>query len=1152
MRDTLTYLAGLLLLVLIAAVAVPPFIDWQVARGQIAVRLSAALGADVRIGGAVGVRLLPAPRVVLDEVQIGAPDSATASSLAVRQLTLELGLTALLKGELRVSDLTLDMAKLDLVAEPSGRIRLPSLKTPSLQRAASVGRMTVLRSTVAWRKADGSILLETPLALQASADRLDGPWRAEGELGAYALRLTTGTLEADGDLRAKLRLAGQPGTFNFDGAFRPSQTTEGLDVGASGAVTTVLPLSKATDEAAPATLNLSAQLASSNGQATLNPVTVEISDTSARLEGEGALDFPAGAGKLDLKARRIDLDALQQRMGARVSLPDTVNALRLPIALKLAVEQISVRGEELTDFALSGELTGGVLDKANGSARFAGAGLSANGRIGKSSAEGQLSLKAPEARRLAFALARAGFPADLADALDAIGPFEASTSGSHASGTIDLRSISLRAASGGLEGKAKLAPSEASFTGKVSGLRLDALPSLQPLLEPLGSRKLALDLGFDNLRHASHPPGRGQVMLEKDGASITLSKLAVEGFGGLSLTGTGELGNGARRISGVIAAPRAESLAALAAPLLSDAQRLILQRAAPGLSPVQLRYAATTPENGTTDLSIEGTLAGGATAGRWKIEQSAASGTAQPGLSGTLRLELKDSAWPLLAMGLPRPAKGLPGHLQMQIEAGRLGGSLSAPGLMLALQSSEQGGASLSVLAEQPQLVVAEGLAKALPQGPFELNSKLSLAETGLRFEALTARSGARAATGDLALARDGQWSGKLKLPQLDLAMLAGQTLGWPEASNRTEIWPTARFAAVQAMPTGQIALELEGLTAGSQIKAGPASLMLAHSQEGLKLSQIRSSYGGGTVTGALNAARDGGLGSLSGQLVLEGLPASALFGTAAGGRISTTLNFGGSGETPARLVAALGGHGELRLSGASVSALDPQALARLIASTGDDAAESEIKRVSGRIEAELVKAPWPVGDAIVPMTLSGGVLRLALPNQRQLSARADFSAMLDLRQMTGDLRANLASLGPLPKGWTPPGPQTSVTWRGPLSGASGGLRREIDAGPVSNAVAARALAREVERIAAFEADLRERAFFARRLRLERDTAEREKRETEARALEAKLREEAERAASAAAVTVSPPASAPRAPSLPPPLDIRSIPEALSRQPRVN
>ncbi|MGL4975602.1 MAG: hypothetical protein ACRC56_09920, partial [Bosea sp. (in: a-proteobacteria)] len=564
-----------------------------------------------------------------------------------------------------------------------------------------------------------------------------------------------------------------------------------------------------------ATLNLSAQLASANGQATLNPVTVEISDTAARLEGEGALDLPAGAGKLDLKARRIDLDALQQRLGSRVNLPDNVNALSLPIALKLAVEQVSVRGEELTDFSLAGELAGGTLDKANASARFAGAGLSAVGRLGASGAEGQLSLKAPEARRLAFALARAGLPADLADALDALGPFEASAAGSHASGTTDLRSIALRATSGGLDGKAKLTPNEASFTGKVTGVKLDALPSLQPMLEPLGGRKLALDLSFDNVRHASHPPGRGQVMLEKVGARIMLSKLAVEGFGGLSLTGAGELGNGARRISGVIAAPRAESLAALAAPLLSDAQRLVLQRAAPGLSPVQLRYAATTPENGATDLSIDGTLAGGVTAGRWKLDQSTPSGATRSSLSGSLRLELKDSAWPLLAMGLPRPAKGLPGHLQMQIEGGRLGGSLSAPGLMVALQGAEQGGATLSVLAEQLQLVVAEGLAKVLPQGPFELNSKLSLAETGLRFEALSARSGARMVSGDLSLARDGQWSGKLKLPKLDLAALAGQTLGWPEAANRTEIWPTARFAAVQAMPTGQIALELEGLTVG-------------------------------------------------------------------------------------------------------------------------------------------------------------------------------------------------------------------------------------------------------------------------------------------------------------------------------------------------
>ena len=89
------------------------------------------------------------------------------------------------------------------------------------------------------------------------------------------------------------------------------------------------------------------------------------------------------------------------------------------------------------------------------------------------------------------------------------------------------------------------------------------------------------------------------------------------------------------------------------------------------------------------------------------------------------------------------------------------------------------------------------------------------------------------------------------------------------------------------------------------------------------------------------------------------------------------------------------------------------------------------------------------------------------------------------------------------------------IAWRGPLSG----LRRESDVSALSNTVAARALAREIERVEAFEADARERAMHARRLRAEREMHENErqlnlflKAQEEARLAEEKRQEELRRA----------------------------------------
>jgi uncharacterized protein involved in outer membrane biogenesis len=71
LRDILTVLAAVLILVLVAALAVPPFIDWGAHRGAIDAALTRAAGAEVRTEGAIAVRLLPSPRVRVEHLHLG-------------------------------------------------------------------------------------------------------------------------------------------------------------------------------------------------------------------------------------------------------------------------------------------------------------------------------------------------------------------------------------------------------------------------------------------------------------------------------------------------------------------------------------------------------------------------------------------------------------------------------------------------------------------------------------------------------------------------------------------------------------------------------------------------------------------------------------------------------------------------------------------------------------------------------------------------------------------------------------------------------------------------------------------------------------------------------------------------------------------------
>ncbi|TXN58428.1 hypothetical protein FV228_25090, partial [Methylobacterium sp. WL18] len=72
MRDLLTALAGAVILVLVAALAVPPVIDWQAQRALVDRGLTRSLGVPARTDGRIEVRLLPSPRLRIDRLHLGA------------------------------------------------------------------------------------------------------------------------------------------------------------------------------------------------------------------------------------------------------------------------------------------------------------------------------------------------------------------------------------------------------------------------------------------------------------------------------------------------------------------------------------------------------------------------------------------------------------------------------------------------------------------------------------------------------------------------------------------------------------------------------------------------------------------------------------------------------------------------------------------------------------------------------------------------------------------------------------------------------------------------------------------------------------------------------------------------------------------------
>jgi hypothetical protein len=123
-----------------------------------------------------------------------------------------------------------------------------------------------------------------------------------------------------------------------------------------------------------------------------------------------------------------------------------------------------------------------------------------------------------------------------------------------------------------------------------------------------------------------------------------------------------------------------------------------------------------------------------------------------------------------------------------------------------------------------------------------------------------------------------------------------------------------------------------------------------------------------------------------------------------------------------------------------------------------------------------------PIPDGAAPLALTSGTLKfgpLAVPRAR---GRAVLDASLDLRRLVLETRLALVSTAADLTFWTGPPPSATVT----VDDALETQKRRLDVSALSAGLATQAIARESERIAALEADIRERAFFNRRLKGER------------------------------------------------------------------
>ncbi|MCJ2049669.1 AsmA family protein [Methylobacterium sp. J-070] len=1099
MRDLLTALAGAVILVLVAALAVPPFVDWQAHRALVDRALAQSLSVPVRTDGRIELRLLPSPRLRVDRLHLGTdPDRP---SLDARFVKAEVALAPLLKGEIRFTETRIGRAEIKLPLAGPDAVKLPADLGESLRgrdlaiEALHVQQFLVTTQVPATGRTDQ--LYVQDLTLQAPA--LVGPWRAEGTSGGLPFRVVSGTPGPDGRLAVKISGGGDAHPrFEADARFglAPAEAGRAVMVESEGTARLVVgPPTQAAGAYLPFSLGGTFKARGTQVRFETVDLALDPGGRALRLGGTGRLDLRQWRAGLTLEARRLDLDAFLaspegQALIARGA-PRWPGGLPAMLDVDVTVGSAVLGGEDWTNLALAGtvERAGGILLRRLAVTGPAGASLSASGEIETAPLRltGPVSLSAPESDALGRYLRRLGLEGPLPALLDGR-RVEAAADVSAAADSLFLRNLRLTLGPARISGNARYTAAEAGARGRfeaqirASGLDIAGLPPLGATLGSLGDHDLALTLEAQDVRFGAGNPGTGTVAarIQSDGAGLVVDSLDVTNLAGASATLSGRIGaDGTGRVSGRLKAPAA-------APLLGLLERVWVGEIR--LLPAFLRDA---PLDLAVSLDREG---GPAEALRTQAKGSAGGGTLDMTLTsrgtriagGTAALTgPRTGAWfgrPDIP-GLRQPAalhlsaeRGAGGALAVAVD-GTLAGLRVATGtpLLIGADAVPTAGA---LHVETPDLAPFLTLAGAanLQSGAWPADLTVSLAaDRGASVADLAGRIAGAGVGGTLKRAPGGSLSGRLTVDRLSLPQLAAATV-LPEAGN-------GRFGAPAALPTAALDLRVASLDLGHGLAATDAGLAVDLAETGLTLRDLSGALAGGRIAGSVTLTRLGAAAAIAGSGRLDDVALPALAGGPVGGRLSADLRVSTTAETGPGLAENLSGSGTLALADLTLPGADPAGLGRALAR----AAEMDDPLREGRLQAvvseELAKGGARArGPARAAATIVGGVLR-AGPFDIDLGpARWSGSIGYDLRAGRLDARG-LLSGGPVPRGWSagPPAVQLGLT------GALAAPERTLDVGALSNGLAAFVLQRELESIELTEADQVERQ--RRRNRIEMDRA---------------------------------------------------------------
>jgi large subunit ribosomal protein L24 len=1117
-----------IILALVTALVGPFFVDWGSYRAEFETRVAHLTGLEVRVTGAIDVRILPTPTLTLQQIELGRPGDPAKTR--ARALRIEFALGDLMRGALRAPDLKLQGPELTLRLDPSGRLAWSAPTIGLDPDAVSIEHLEIEdgRATLA-DAASGTRLVLDKLDFNGQVRSLLGPVKGEGSfvLGGqhYPFQLSVSRPGGDGGVKVRLNLdpIDNPRTVDVDGTIWIERGLPRFD----GTLQLARPVGRSS-EGITESWRISSHVRADGAAAVLDQVEFQYGseERAIRLKGDANLSFGAKPELVaTLSAPQIDLDrilampeavARRPLVAIRTLAESFVRAQRLPVPVKLgiSVETLTLAGAMLQRVGGDLKSDGDGWNIENFSLRAPGlTQVGISGRLG--AAPGGVAFNGATKIESADPRALIGWLADRGNGqVPATGPLRFTGNVVLSADKIAFDRLQAELDRMKIDGHIDYAwpdgdqPAKLNVALHAPELDLDRAQSLLASLgEPLEWPRegtLAIDIGRTAV--AGVEAKDLIVKMRRDPGGLDVERLAIGDIGGAKLTVSG-------RIDTHESVPRGAMTLDLDARSLDGMAALIGKFSAPVADRIRRTASRSVPAKLHASLALDRDAAGtsgASTSAKLKLQGSAGvfrldlQGDASGGTlasidlarlgSSKIRLtglvDATDGSALVDLLGLDRlvTVNQRSGRLTFDLN-GPLDGDMAVNGQLLAggLDISANGTmhpsgspgptARIALKAAAANVVPLRSTAARTAQPPWStLTARLMLADGAVTLADINGTLAGVGVKGELGIGMTApmRMNGDINIAALDLPAVIGSTIGFPRQNgNGDGGWPADPFeTGLLGAVNGQIKVKAGQAALTSKLTARDLRAVLDFSQAGLAVAEIDGVLAGGRISGDFGFERgDDGITAHSHLKLAEG-DAVELLGDGAraplSGKLTVELALAGTGRSPVALIGSLKGEGTYALRDGSIARFDPAAF-DIVTRAVDQGLPIDVTRIGARMEAALAIGALPFSLAEGSIAATMGQLRLVDPAVQVRGAEFAATGSIDLTQSAIDARLVLSG----PKAADASArvrPDISVSLKGPIDAP----RRTLDVTALANWLALRAVDQKAKRVEALEQAARE------------------------------------------------------------------------------